>query len=111
MRDLYIAEKERKIRLRQHLPGNPIKCPRCGDETHCGIFRRIENDINGGVIAPDRLLCKWCGYYYSHENGLLQCEPNPQHGWWDARGEVPTARTPYEIANNLPPLRLRNVRL
>jgi hypothetical protein len=106
-----IAEREQRVRARQHLPSMPIKCPRCGDETHCGIFRRIENDINGGEIAPDRLLCKWCGYYYSRVNGLLQCEPNPRLGWWDVRGDPATTRTPYEISRNLPPLKLRNIRL
>jgi hypothetical protein len=75
------------------MPMVPLKCPSCGDQDFCGIFPAIEG------VAPERVLCKWCGYYYSEENGELQCEPNAEKGYWDVRVGEAKYPTPKELSD------------
>ena len=53
----------------------------------------------GKQIAPERFLCKWCGYCYAHPYGLIQAEPNADKGYWDKRGDIPRFYTPKEMAD------------
>lgn len=71
-----------------------VTCPKCRNTDLCAIFPEIID--HEGTRIPERLLCKWCGYYYS-EYGELQCEPH-ENGVWMARNEAEGVRpTPKEL--------------
>lgn len=75
-------------------PLNPIVCPKCGNPHQCGIFPALPE-----IDVPERLLCKWCGYYYSERFGLRQCVPNAETGVWELRNEHNAKfKTPAEQA-------------
>lgn len=68
------------------------QCPKC---RAIGTFRCYPEIAE----APERWLCKWCGYYWSEKLGEHQCVPDSiKHVWMFKEDAAnPNEKTPMEI--------------
>lgn len=68
------------------------RCPGCSSVGTFGWYSALHD-----AKIPWRWLCKWCGWWWSKDIGVLMCCPDAESGVWEARiqAKKPTL-TPME---------------
>lgn len=78
------------------------RCPHCKSVATFGRYPEIpENKI------PERWLCKWCGWWWNKDIGVLMCCVNAVSGHWEARKQaarpMPTPMQRYAMGLDTAP--------